>query len=746
MEENEKTSEYLYEDEDVFLTENNELFLKKGLQGDQKKLCEVPADEVKDKIAELEETFAALKEKVEQALSGQEVTEELLDSLQKEVQATIGIGDFGSLLNRIEDAGVADKDESEDEAEAAAEEVAEDQVESKEAEHEESEEVSQESTDQTGAEEVETEDDSTDEDEKPEEAAAKAENEGSDESTDEEADEDPVTFYKNIVNKAQELAQQTDWSYVSAEFDNLSHKWADGPDTDSDKVKKLFQKFNKTVDKFEERKEEHYAKQKEKRQQNLETKKKLLKEFEGIVSNETWTATKRVGQIKQQWNSTGPLPSGKGDELDERFEELLEIFNEHKVDRLVQKRQQEEDNLMLKLTVLEKMEKVAGSINHETTEWDELEEKFEDLTKQWKKIGRVPKDKANNVWERYKAAQDKYYDQKYKHDPEHQSKVDRFYHKKEKLCKEAEALLEEEDLAIAARKINKLHRRWKKVGNLPQRTEDKLWNRFKEATDAFNEKKANNRDKIEELEEKHYQQKLELIDKANAIKDTDDFEKGHSQMQSYMDRWKKIGPVPRKKSNKIWKKFKGAMDEFYDRRREHFKEVKEERKENLEKKKEILEELRELGRHEDPIEAVEIAKGLQEKFKNVGYVPIKQKNKMWKQYREVCDVIYDRMRAAKSGDKFDQELAKADLNPEERNQIQELRKEYKKVKKEVRSLEKEVLQYEEKKTYFKPSNGGNSLLDEVENKIENLEQEIEQKKQKMEELTDQMEDIREASA
>ncbi|MDZ7681305.1 MAG: DUF349 domain-containing protein [Fodinibius sp.] len=398
---------------------------------------------------------------------------------------------------------------------------------------------------------------------------------------------------------------------------------------------------------------------------------------------------------------------------------------------------------MLKLAVLEKMERVAEDIDHETENWDEIENRFEDLTKQWKKIGRVPKEKSNKVWDRYKSAQDAYYDQKYKHDPEHQSKVDRFNHKKEKIIDEAEELLEADDLASAAREINRLHRRWKKVGNLPQRDEDKLWARFKSATDEFNERKSNNQEKIREQEEEHYQQKLELIDKANELKTTDDFEKGHDKMQSFMDRWKAIGPVPRKKSDKIWKQFKGAMDEFYDRRRDHFKEVKEERKENLEEKKEILEKLRELGKHEDPIKAVDIAKDLQEKFKNVGYVPIKQKDKMWKQYREACDVIYDRMRAAKSGDKFDQELAKADLNAEDRSKIQKLRKEYNKIKKEAKKLEQEALQYKEKKTYFKPSNGGNSLLDEVENKIEEVEERVEKKHQKMESITDEMEDIRE---
>ncbi len=716
-EEKTSTSEFLYEDEFVFLTDENELFLKEGVRESSQKLCEVPVEEVEEKIEELKSIFADLQQNVQQTLAEKELTDELLASLREQVQNTTAIGDFDALLKEINSHVPQGSPDAENESDDK---------------------ISGDASTGAVAESAEEEADKSTETENQEH--------GESSDTDEQAEEDdPVTFYEQIVNKAQDLAQQNDWSYVSTELDNLSRKWSEGPDTESPEVKKLFQKFNDAVEKFQDRKEEHYKQQKQQKQENLETRKNLLEEFEGIISNETWTATKRVSQMKHQWNNATPLPSGKGEEMDERFDELLETFNEHKVDRLVQKRQKQEDNLMLKLAVLEKMENVANSITHETTEWDEIDEKFDDLTKQWKKIGRVPKEKANNVWERYKSAQDTYYDQKYKHDPEHQSKVDRFYHKKEKLCEEAEALLEADDLATAARKINKLHRRWKKVGNLPQRTEDELWNRFKSATDAFNEKKSNNQDKIEKQEEEHYQQKLELIDKANAIKDTDDFEKGHSKMQSYMDRWKEIGPVPRKKSNKIWKQFKGAMDEFYDRRREHFKEVKEERKENLEEKKEILEKLRELGQHEDPIEAVEIAKGLQEKFKNVGYVPIKQKNKMWKQYREACDVIYDRMRAAKSGDKFDQELAKADLDPEDRNKIQQLRKEYKNVKKEVRSLEKEALQYKEKKTYFKPSSGGNSLLDEVEEKIENVEQEIEKKQQKMDSLTEKMEEIREES-
>jgi len=739
MEDIKKTSDIIHEGEHLFVTESNELYLKEDWEGNPRKLCEISQDELEAKISELKQSFADLESEVEEALA-QDIDTDALDAMVEKVKGSMAVGDFGALKAKIADkrASLSSDDESNEES---------DNVEASdngsEVNTEGSEEESEEDTTETAEEEPEMSDPS-DEDSPDSEKEVEAETA---ESEEDEADteSDAITYYEDIVEKAQELAKQTDWPYVSMELDNLSHEWSDGPDADSDEVAELYQKFNDTVEEFEQRKQEHYEKLDKQKAENLETKKNLLEEFEGIISNETWTATRRVSQMKGQWNSTGPLPSDKGEGLDERFEELLDIFNDHKVDRLVQQRQKEEDNLMLKLAVLEKMERVVKSIDHETENWEEIEKKFDDLTKQWQKIGRVPKEKSNNVWDRYKSAQDDYYDQKYKHNPEHQSKVDRFMHKKEKICEEAEALLEADDLASAAREINRLHRRWKKVGNLPQRDEDKLWARFKSATDEFNERKSNNQEKIREQEEEHYQQKLELIDKANELKTTDDFDKGHDKMQSFMDRWKAIGPVPRKKSDKIWKQFKGAMDEFYDRRRDHFKEVKEERKENLEKKKEILEKLRELGKHEDPIEAVDIAKDLQEKFKNVGYVPIKQKDKMWKQYREACDVIYDRMRAAKSGDKFDQELAKANLDAEDRSKIQKLRKEYNKVKKEAKKLKDEVLQYKEKKTYFKPSSGSNSLLDEVENKIEEVEQKLEKKHQKMESITDDMEEIREES-
>lgn len=699
-----------FENQFSYLTEKGELILKKTSLFGERKIAEVTDKEnLSETVDEYQETFEQLEDRVKTFIEEDKKSTEKVDELIDELKEAQAIGDFEGLYNRL-------KKEKEQLEEANS------QSEEAEAEEKNDQEQSTESADESKTEEEVTD--------------VADENESNNE------EKTGIEYYKELVEKAESLSKQSDWPYVTMELDNLGNKWDEGPEVEGDELKDLLGQFQEAQKTFEERKREHYEQLNKQKKQNLEKKKNLLEQLTEIVENKNWTATNKVNSIKGQWNSVGILPSGTGDELDEKFEAQLKEFDEHKVDRLVSKRQQEEDNLTGKLIVLDKMENLAASIDDDTSDWKAVDKEFDDLTKQYKRIGRVPAEKSDEVWDRYKSAQDKYYDKKYQHDEKHRQKFDKYYQKKEDLCRKAEALMDEDNLPRAAKELNKLHRRWKKTGNLPQRDEDKLWARFKAATDAFNDYKSEHLDELREQEEANYEKKIELIDKAREINDTTDWDKGHSKMQSLLDQWKKVGPVPRNKSRKLWKQFKEAQDVFYERRREHFKDRKEQQKENLNEKEEILEKLRELGTHDDPIEAVEKAKPLQEEFKDIGYVPIKKKNEIWKRYREACDVIYERFRAAKSGNKFDQELAKADLGAEQRSKIMDIRKKYKKVKHEMKELKDEVLQFQESKTYFKSSDDDNPLLNEIQSKIDKAEEKLQQKQDKLDELDQKIDDIR----
>ncbi|MDZ7808320.1 MAG: DUF349 domain-containing protein [Gracilimonas sp.] len=568
---------------------------------------------------------------------------------------------------------------------------------------------------------------------------------GADNEVSEEEEESAEDFYSEIVDKAKDLVEQTDWPYVTTELANLAQNITEGPESTSDKSKTLISKFEELREKFEEKKRTHYEELNRKKEENLGRKKDLLKSLSEIVNEENWTATKEVGKIKGQWESIKLLPQGEGEALEKRFKELMDEFEDHKVDRLVKKLQKEEENLDLKLLLLDKMDGLVKKLEDESPDFEELEDEFNKLISQWRKVGRVPSEKNQPLWDRFNKVQDTFNEIRFKVDKNYREVIEKALEKKRKLVKEAEALVDQENIAKAARKVNKLHKAWKKAGNLPQKDENEMWDKFKAATDKFNEVKSDNLDLLKEQEEENLEKKFKLIEKANEVKETDDFDKGHQTMQSLMGQWKKIGPVPRKKSSKIWKQFKGAMDEFYDRRREAFKGQRKDQKENLAKKEEILEKLRELGEHEDPALAVQEAKELQQEFKDIGYVPIKMKNKIWKQYREACDVIYDRYRSLGSDLGMEKKLANQGIDPDTRKDIIKYQKERDKLKKEVSRLESEMIQFQEAKTYFKPTNRGNALLDEIQVKIDKAEQTIEKKQDRIIELKKEIDQLKRAS-
>ena len=571
------------------------------------------------------------------------------------------------------------------------------------------------------------------EENKEESVAEKVEAEAGEETVSESEEPKAEEYYSELAEKAESLLNLSDWAMASMEFDNIDHLWKEGPDPDEADIKPYREKIDQAREQLEEKKKAHYELQKKIREENLGKKKDLLKEFKQIIDEEKWSHTRDVARIRNRWDKIKPIPAEETESLEASFSAFLTTFDEHKVDRLVKKKQEEEDNLTVKLVILEKMEAFIEGIDDQS-EWAELDKKLAEYVRQFRKIGRIPSEKNQETWDRFYEAQDTFHSMRFKYDSSYRKEIEKFLSKKKKLIDEAEALLDSDDLADAARKVNKLHRRWKKIGNLPQKDENEMWDRFKAATDAFNEKKSENIDELREQEEENYNEKLKLIERAVAIQDSEEWESTHKEYQKLMNEWKKVGPVPRKKSGKIWKKFKGSMDHFYDRRRDYFKEVKEERKDNLKEKDEIITQLKALIGHDNPVEAVELAKPLQDEFKKAGYVPIKHKNRLWKEYREACDAIYDRFRAAKSAVEI---VGKENVDQFSNDDLSKIKKKQDQVnnlRKQISKQSSELIQMKESLSYFKPSKGGSSILDDAKKRIENSEKEIADKEEQLNKL------------
>ncbi|MCC5940530.1 MAG: DUF349 domain-containing protein [Balneolaceae bacterium] len=745
----ESDTQHLFENNFAYITEDGKILLKGNNLFEERTLGSVDPDSAEEKIKELEDAFEKLSEKVEGFFEGSsKLTDanELESSFNKlidEILTSVAVGDFESLVSsakakfseRTSSKEVTEEPEETTEPEPAEEATADKSAEDKEVKtEEETSDIEPEKTEVKGE---------VDEEEKPEEETAKepVKEEQQEEDAAEEVEETAEDYYKKLAEKAETLSELSDWAYATMEFENIDLKWSEGPEAEGADLKPYRQKIDSLREALDEKKKAHYEEQKRIREENLEKKKEVLKQLKQIIDEEKWTHTRDVARLKGRWEQIKPIPASEQEKLESSFNGLLSTFEEHKVDRLVKQKQQEEDNLTGKLVILEKMEEFLNSVD-ENSDWKELDDKLSDYTRQFRKIGRIPVEKNQETWDRFHRAQDNFHSMRFKYDAKYRKDIEKFLSKKKQLIDEAEALIDSEDIAKASRKVNKLHRRWKKIGNLPQKDENEMWDRFKAATDAFNDKKSENIDQLREQEEENYNKKLRIIDKANELKESEEWEQTHKEFQKLMDQWKAIGPVPKRKSGKIWKKFKDAMDHFYDRRRDFFKEVKEERKDNLKEKEAVLDQLKELKTHENPIKAVDLAKPLQEEFKKAGYVPIKHKNRMWKEYRETCDIIYERFRASKSAAQIVGKENVENFTPDDIADIKKKQDQADKLRKEINKLSGELIQMKESLSYFKPSSSGSSLLDDVKSRIDNAEQDINKKEEKLQKLEIEIDKIK----
>lgn len=553
-----------------------------------------------------------------------------------------------------------------------------------------------------------------------------------------------LSEYLELVKKAEEISGTRDWQYTSLEFDNLRHKWSESPavgDEHSEIYKALNKRFQDALEAFNERKSRHYDEVNRQKLKNVERKRNLLERLEKIINEKKWHASNEVKGIEKRWENVRLVPAEESEQLEKHYKQLKDVFEQNRVEYLVQRKQKEEDNLAGKMLILDKIELLVKKLDDKVGDWKSIEEEYQELQREWKKVGRVPREKATELWQRFKELRSDYIEKKLEFDESYRKKIDENKKKKLSLCEEAEALIDEPDLAKAARSINKLHKRWKETGPVPRDLAEELWQRFKTASDSFNKKKAENIEILRQQEKENYEKKLELCARAEAIQDTENWNEGTRVMQNLMDDWKKIGPVPRRKTRKVWKRFKKSMDTFYQRKRDYYKELRNEQKENLRKKREIIEKIEALGNLEDPQEAVKQAKPLQEEFAKIGFVPLKHKNKIYKHYREACDVVYQRSRASRSEGSGDSSYS-GGLDSDTRKQLKHKQAQFSKIRRECEQLQDTILNYSDTKTFIKPNKKGIKLRDEIQSKIDAAQKELESKQDEMESLRQEIDEIR----
>ena len=468
-------------------------------------------------------------------------------------------------------------------------------------------------------------------------------------------------------------------------------------------------------------------------QQNLRVKEEILEELRQLIESEE-ELKKTYDQfhsLQEKWREVGPVPRNAKSTLWNNYHFLVEKF----FDKVNINKELKDLDLKKNLEVKTELCEKAEELLLETSITKSFQQ-LQNLHEAWKETGPVPKDKKDEIWERFRAATEKLNKRRQDHYEHLREEQNKNYATKLVLCEKAEAVLvhipnSPRQWQQKTEEINELFKIWKTIGFAPKKVNNEVWNRFRKALDSFFSAKKEFFKKYKDQQKDNYNQKLNLCLQAEALKDSDDWRSTTEELIRLQNEWKKIGPVPAKFSDKIWKRFRQACDHFFNNKASHFSNIGEKQEDNLQKKKDLIEEIRSYAYTDDNKENLDVLKDFQRRWMDIGHVPIKQKDKLQAEFRKVIDKQFELLnisKKAKSTLSFQSKIENLKNVPNAGNIIQ---KERNYIAGKIKSLEADIKVLENNIGFFASSKKADILKAEFEEKIEQARNEITVLKDKM---------------
>jgi len=334
------------------------------------------------------------------------------------------------------------------------------------------------------------------------------------------------------------------------------------------------------------------------------------------------------------------------DELEPLLKSELGRYRQLKQKEYEKQEKEREENLKLKEELIEELKQLV----EKEESLKETFETFHSIQERWRAIGPVPASRNNDLWQTYHLHVEHFYDYIRINKDLRDLDFKRNQEKKEELCQKAEQLAEHESAVEAFRILQLYHQEWKETGPVSKELREPLWERFKAATSAVNKRHQDYFAQRKEQELENLSKKEALCEKVEALAATEntsakDWNNNVKKVQELQDEWRSIGPVPKKENSAIYRRFRKGCDAFFKNKREFYKQHKEEQNANFEKKKALVEKAISLKDSEDWKETTETLIALQKEWKTIGPVPRKYSDKIWKQFREACDIFFERKKA-----------------------------------------------------------------------------------------------------
>ncbi len=527
------------------------------------------------------------------------------------------------------------------------------------------------------------------------------------------------TFYK-LHNAEQEAARKK-----FAEAGGAPEDYVSTPDPLEEEMKNAMSviknKRNKLAAEVEKQKE-----------MNLQVKLSIIEELKDLLespedANKNYTEFKR---LQQQWNEVKLVPQASVNELwknyqlyVEKFYDLLKLNNEFREYDF-------KKNLEIKTHLCEAAEKLA-----EETDVVSAFHQLQKLHQEFRETGPVAKELREEIWARFKAASTAVNRRHQQHFDALKEAEQQNLDQKTVICEIIEGIDYNELTNFAAwdaktQEIIALQNKWKTIGYAPQKMNVKIFERFRAACDAFFNKKAEFFKTVKENMNENLEKKRALCEKAEALKDSTDWKATADTLVKLQKEWKTIGPVAKKHSDVIWKRFITACDYFFEQKNQAGASQRSEEQANLEKKRAIIAQLEAIGEETEADTAIEQVRTLMKEWNAVGFVPFKDKDKVYKQYHALVDKLFERYNISQSNKKLSS--FKNTISNIQEGSPQALYREREKLMRAYDNMKSELQTYENNLGFLNAaSKKGNSLLTELNRKVEKLKADIDLVKEKI---------------
>ena len=550
--------------------------------------------------------------------------------------------------------------------------------------------------------------------------------------------EDLVAVLKDIIDKGSVTEILYDVDVIKVQF-YKKHKadiekkrkkfYEEGGAPEDFKVEEdpLERILKEYLSRFKEYKAEYNKLLDEDKHKNLEEKYRIIEEIKDLVNrkesiNKTF---QEFRELQRRWREVGPVPQQNLKDLWETYHHHVETFYDYiKINQELRDLDLKK-NLEAKLGLCEKAEELLLEPNVITAF-----KLLQTLHEQWREIGPVPMEMRTEIWKRFKETTSKINKKHQEYFLNLKLEQKRNLEAKTLLCEKVEEIVSFEIDTYQkwenySHEIIKLQKVWRTIGFAPKKDNNKIYKRFRDACDSFFNKKREFYNQTKQLLDDNLQLKTDLCIQAEALSESTEWKKTTEELIALQKRWKEIGPVPHKNSDKIWKRFRSACDRFFELKMKHFASMDNSYESNLKKKEELIERIKSFSPYSDVEENLKMLKEFQREWANIGFVPYETKDEIQNKYRQAINQKFDDLKIDEDKKDLLKFRTKLDNLHAKSNFDYRMNQEREKFVAKLKQLENDIVLWENNIGFFAKSKNADTMIKEVQNKISTAKRKIE---------------------